>query len=131
MMAEQKNPQTMDERKPMSSRARRAKGAQNPAATLKRIIGMVFKYYPALLPLFIVCVITPAILQSLPSIFLQESLAVIGDYWQSGDWAAAAPLIIDIVKRLAIVYLISIALVAARELVRMEPGLYDMRSIVE
>ena len=78
-MAEKKDAQTMDDRKPLSSRAKRSKGAQNPVATLKRIVGMVFKFYPVLLPIFIICIITPAILQSLPSIFLQEALAVVGD----------------------------------------------------
>ncbi len=113
-MAE-KNAQTMDDRKPLSSRAKRSKGAQNPVATLKRIVGMVFKFYPVLLPIFIICIITPAILQSLPSIFLQEALAVVGDYWKEGDWASAAPLITNIALRLIIVYIISIALVAVRE----------------
>lgn len=65
---------------PMSSRVRRSKGAQNPGATLMRIFGLVFKFYPVLLPLSIVCIIVPAILQSLPSIFLQETLAVVGEY---------------------------------------------------
>ena len=114
-MAENKNLQVEENRQPMSSRARRSKGAQNPAATLKRIIGMVFKFYPVLLPIFIICIITPAILQSLPSIFLQEALAVVSEYWQEGDWASAAPLIAGIAGRLIIIYIISIALVAVRE----------------
>ena len=115
-MAHERNPQVAsDDRKPMSSRARRSKGAQNPVATFKRIIGMVFKFYPVLLPLFVACIITPAILQSLPSIFLQEALAVVGDYWKSGDWASAAPLIGAIAGRLIIVYALSLALVATRE----------------
>ena len=115
MADEKKTQAATDDRQPMSVRAKRSKGAQDPAGTLKRIIGMVFKFYPVLLPLFILCVITPAILQSLPSIFLQEALAVVGDYWKEGDWAAAAPLIVGIATRLIIVYVISIALVAVRE----------------
>ncbi len=107
--------QHVDEHQPMSSRAVRSKGAQNPAAVLRRILGMVFKFYPVLLPLFIICIVVPAILQSLPSIFLQESLAVVGEYWQSGDWAAAAPLIGGIAGRLVAIYAISIVLVAVRE----------------
>ena len=109
-MAEKKDAQTMDDRKPLSSRAKRSKGAQNPVATLKRIVGMVFKFYPVLLPIFIICIITPAILQSLPSIFLQEALAVVGDYWKAGDWASAAPLITGIALRLIVVYIISLVL---------------------
>ena len=115
-MAEEKKTQAAtDDRQPMSVRAKRSKGAQDPVGTLKRIIGMVFKFYPVLLPLFIICIITPAILQSLPSIFLQEALAVVGEYWQAGDWAAAAPLIMGIAGRLIVVYIISITLVAIRE----------------
>jgi ATP-binding cassette subfamily B protein len=115
MADEKKTQAATDDRQPMSVRAKRSKGAQDPMGTLKRIIGMVFKFYPVLLPLFILCVITPAILQSLPSIFLQEALAVVGDYWKEGDWAAAAPLITGIAGRLIFIYAISIALVAVRE----------------
>ena len=107
--------QADDQHKPMSSRAKRSKGAQNPVATLLRIIKMVHGFYPVLLPLFIVCIIVPAILQSLPSIFLQEALAVVGEYWQAGNWEAAAPLIGGIAGRLAVVYVISLALIAVRE----------------
>ena len=115
MADEKKTQATTDGRQPMSSRAKRSRGAQNPAKTLGRIIGMVFKFYPVLLPIFIICVITPAILQSLPSIFLQEALAVVGDYWQAGDWGSAGPLIGGIAMRLIVVYIISLVLVAVRE----------------
>lgn len=111
-MAEEKEQQPNG---PMSSRVRRSKGAQNPAATLRRIFGLVFKFYPVLLPLTIVCIITPAILQSLPSIFLQEALAVVGEHWKSGDWSGAAPAITGIAARLIAIYIVSIALIAARE----------------
>ncbi len=100
---------------PMSSRVRRSKGAQNPRATLMRIFRLVFKFYPVLFPLSIVCIIVPAILQSLPSIFLQEALAVVGEHWESGDWNGAAPAITGIATRLIVIYIISIALIAARE----------------
>ena len=94
---------------------KRGKGARDPRGTLRRVFSFVREFYPVEFTLFIICIVTPAILQSLPSIFLQNALAVVGEHWESGDWAGAAPEIGRITLILCIVYVISVALVAIRE----------------
>ena len=94
---------------------RQGRGARDPRGTLLRIFSFVREFYPVEFALFIACIIIPSILQSLPSVFLQSTLAVVGRYWESGDWAAAAPEIGRITAILGVIYVISILLVAARE----------------
>ncbi|MGI6755821.1 MAG: ABC transporter ATP-binding protein [Atopobiaceae bacterium] len=68
----------------------RGRAATNPASTLKRAIKLVFTYYPRLLPLMILVIILAALLTSLPSVFMQQAIEVVGRWWQSGNWKAAA-----------------------------------------
>ena len=47
---------------------------------LKRILKMLFKFYPVLVPVTIICIIFSAVASSIPAIFLQKVLAVIGEF---------------------------------------------------
>ena len=58
----------------------RGKAASNPMKTLPRVIKMVFKYYPKATTTIIACIIVSAVLTSMPSIFLQRALRIIGDH---------------------------------------------------
>ena len=56
--------------------------------TLKRVIKMLFEFYPVLMPLVVVCVLLNAVVSSIPAIFMQNIIALVEQSWQSGDWAA-------------------------------------------
>ena len=75
---------------------------------LKRILKMLFKFYPVLVPVTIVCIIFSAVASSIPAIFLQKVLAVIGEFAKSGDWAGASAQIIPKVLLLIGFYALSI-----------------------
>ena len=64
---------------------------QAKKGTMKRLIRMLFEFYPVLLPLVLVCIILNALISSIPAIFQQNIIAVVEQYWQTKDWAAAAP----------------------------------------
>ena len=88
--------------------ARRGRAAAHPMAVLRRTIKLVFSYYPALSTIIVVCIVTAAILTSLPSVFMQRALSVVGEYWQSGDWASAAKEIVPITQGLIVLYVIAV-----------------------
>ena len=89
------------------SKASTAACAKNrKSGTLKRIIKMLFSFYPVLLPLVMAGVLLCGLINSIGSVFLQKALEVISTSWQTGDWTAAQPKIIGLVTVLAIIYLI-------------------------
>ena len=77
-------------------------------STLKRIISMLFRFYPVLLPVTLVCILFSAVTAALPAIFLQKVLELIGKYQLSGGaWSDAAKEIIPLVILLASLYILS------------------------
>ncbi len=83
--------------------------------TLKRVLSLLFKSYPLLLPLAIVCIVFSAIVSSVPAIFQQKVLAVVTKYLGENppltantDWSAAAAEIVPLVLVLVVLYLLSI-----------------------
>ena len=48
-----------------------------PKGTTKRLLKMLFSFYPFALPLVILCVIFTAAISSIPSIFMQNIIAVL------------------------------------------------------
>ena len=57
--------------------------------TLSRLIKELFKSYPVLVPVTIFCILFSAIVSSIPAIFIQKVIAVISEWYESGNWAAA------------------------------------------
>ena len=49
---------------------------QAKKGTMKRLIRMLFEFYPVLLPLVLVCIILNALISSIPAIFQQNIIAV-------------------------------------------------------
>ena len=74
--------------------------------TLKRLVKMLFSFYPVLLPLVMAGVLLCGLINSIGSVFLQKALEVISTSWQTGDWAAARPQIVRLVTILATIYII-------------------------
>ena len=90
----------------MSKASTAARAKNRKSGTLKRIIKMLFSFYPVLLPLVMAGVLLCGLINSIGSVFLQKALEVISTSWQTGDWSAAQPKILGLVTVLAIIYLI-------------------------
>lgn len=90
----------------MSKATTAARAKNRRPGTLKRLVKMLFSFYPVLLPLVMAGVLLCGLVNSVGSLFLQKALEVISSSWQTGDWAAAQPKIVGLVTALAIIYLI-------------------------
>lgn len=90
----------------MSKATTAARAKNRRPGTLKRLVKMLFSFYPVLLPLVMAGVLLCGLINSVGSLFLQKALEVISSSWQTGDWAAAQPKIVSLVTVLAIIYLI-------------------------
>ena len=77
--------------------------------TLKRVIKMLFEFYPVLMPLVVVCVLLNGVVSSIPAIFMQNIIALVEQSWQSGDWAAVSGEIGKFVGILVTLYAVSLA----------------------
>ena len=77
---------------------------------LGRVIKMLFRSYPVMIPLTMFCIVASAAISSIPAIFQQKVLAVVTDFYEAGntDWAAAAEQIVPKVVILATLYFLSI-----------------------
>ena len=87
------------------------KGGPKPTfnpRTLKRILKMLFKFYPVLLPITIVCILFSAVTAAMPAIFQQQVIADIEKFYKSGDWSAAADVILPKIMILVVLYIVSI-----------------------
>ena len=73
-----------------------------------RILKTLFSFYPALLPLTIVCIIFSAIVSAVPSIFMQKVIEVVEANWQSGDWSLISKTIFMLVGILVVFYVLSL-----------------------
>lgn len=78
------------------------------ASALKRTVGMLYKFYPRLVPLTIVCILFSAIASSIPAIFVQKVISIIEKWTPTGDWAAASKEIVPKVLLLITFYVLSI-----------------------
>ncbi|MEE1055224.1 MAG: ABC transporter ATP-binding protein, partial [Acutalibacteraceae bacterium] len=84
---------------------------------LKRVIKMLYGYYPVLLPVAVGCIIFAAITSSIPAIFQQQVIASIENWFSTRDWASAKGEIIPKVAILAGLYVLSfIAVVVQTQL---------------
>ena len=77
-------------------------------SALKRTVGKLFAYYPRLAPLTLLCFLFSAAVAAVPSLFIQNVLAVVEKWYQTGDWAAARPEIVRYLTILGVLYLLSL-----------------------
>lgn len=82
------------------------------SGNLKRIIKMLFSYYPVLTPIIGVCIVFSAVVSSIPSIFTQNILELIEKYYRAKDWSGAAGEILPLIAVLIVLYLLSVASIA-------------------
>ena len=82
-------------------------------STLKRVFSFLFKQYPGLLAIVIVCIIISSVTAAIPAVFQQQILSDISLFVKSGDWAAASKVIIPKVILLVVLYVISLLSITA------------------
>ncbi len=89
-----------------------AKPRMNPGV-LGRVIKMLIRFYPVLIPVTAVCIILSAVVSSIPAIFTQKVFAILKVYIENGnfDWNVAKAEILPLVAVLAVLYVLSIALI--------------------
>ncbi len=81
--------------------------------TLTRVIKAIFKAYPLLVPIVIVCIVLSALVSSIPSIFTQKVIKIITDSLASGNisWDIAKNKIFPLIAILIGLYTVSIGLI--------------------
>ncbi len=94
---------------PRPQQGKGGKPASRRAASMGKVLKMVFRYYPVHATVMVICIVAAAILTSLPSIFMQQALVIVGKYWQSGDWNSALAEIAPLVTTLIGVYVVAIS----------------------
>ena len=55
------------------------RGRRAPKGVLRRLIRMVFEFFPVLLPVALVCILINAVVSSMPAVFMQNVIAVVED----------------------------------------------------
>ncbi len=96
--------------KPMNGPGRKPMGPPRKMnfGTLKRVIKLLFSYYPVLMPLTVLCIVFSAGVSAIPAIFQQQIIADIQTWYTSGDWEGASAIIIPKVLILVGIYVIAI-----------------------
>ena len=74
---------------------------------LVRVLKLLFSYYPVLMPVTMLCIVLSAIASAIPALFIQRVIAVIDQWYQSGDWASAKQEIVPLVLLLISMYVLS------------------------
>ena len=87
----------------------RGRRAANPTTVALGTLKLIFSFYPLQFSLMILCVVVAAVLSSLPSIFLQQTIDVVNNSWQSGDWSKTAPEVGSIALTLIGTYAVALA----------------------
>lgn len=76
--------------------------------SLIRVIKMLFSFYPVMMPLTVVCILFSSATSSIPAIFMQNVIAEIEKWVDTGDWASAKEIIVPRVLILIGLYVLSI-----------------------
>ncbi len=89
---------------------KRPKASMTP---LWRVLKLLYRSYPVLIPLTALCIILSAIVNTVPAIFSQKVLAVVTDCLSSGtlSWEVARERILPLVLILAALYGVSLVLI--------------------
>ncbi len=81
---------------------------------LLRLLKELIRSYPKMVPLAAFCMLFSAVVSSIPAVFIQQVIAVIKDWYPSGDWATASRLIVPKVLILIGLYVLSISSITAQ-----------------
>lgn len=82
---------------------------KNRSVALKRLVKLLFSFYPKLLPFIIILILVNAVISSLPSIFQQNIVAILQTAWENGiGWDIVRLEIMHHIVILASLYLTSL-----------------------
>ena len=84
------------------------RGQRAPKGVLWRLLKTLFEFYPVLLPVTLVCILINAIVSSVPSVFMQNIIALVDSSYKSGDWSSVSGQILTFVGILLTMYIISL-----------------------
>ena len=84
------------------------RGQRAPKGVLWRLLKTLFEFYPVLLPITLVCILINAIVSSVPSVFMQNIIALVDSSYKSGDWSSVSGQILTFVGILITMYIISL-----------------------
>ena len=73
-----------------------------------RVIKLLFKYYPVMVPLTLFCILFSAVAAAIPDVFIQKVIQVIDNYSATRDWAAASSSLVPMMIFLIIMYIVSL-----------------------
>ena len=77
--------------------------------TVKRLLKMIYDFFPRLLPLIVVLILINAVISAMPSVFMQKVIAVIQDAWENHlSWEESKPRIYSNVGVLVGLYICSL-----------------------
>ena len=82
------------------------RGKRAPKGVMLRLIRTLFSFYPVLMPVTLACILINAIVSSMPSVFMQNVIAVVEANYKTGDWAAASGAIFKLLAILITMYVI-------------------------
>ena len=77
-------------------------------SALGRALKSLFRYYPRLAPLTAACILFSSVVSSIPSLFVQNVIAIIERWYKTGDWASARPEVLRYVTLLAFLYVLAL-----------------------
>ena len=77
-------------------------------SAMGRAIKRLFRYYPRMAPMTMLCILFSAVVSSIPSLFTQNVIAVIERWYKTGDWEAAKPEVYRYVTVLAVLYVLAL-----------------------
>ncbi len=75
---------------------------------IRRLLKTMLEFYPVMLPVAVICIVISACITAVPTIFMQNIIAVIEESWQSGEWNDVGKRILTLVAVLAAFYLCSL-----------------------
>ena len=84
------------------------RGQRALKGVLWRLLKTLFEFYPVLLPITLVCILINAIVSSVPSVFMQNIIALVDSSYKSGDWSSVSGQILTFVGILITMYIISL-----------------------
>ncbi len=82
----------------------------NKGRTFKRLLKLLFKYYPVLIVITIVCILASAAAATIPDVLIQKVMKLINDYDVTKNWAVAKPQIRELMFFLIGIYAVAITL---------------------
>lgn len=84
---------------------------QNQLTTLKRLLKMMFSFFPKMLPLILLFIVLNAVIGAVPSIFQQNVVAVLENSWNNNlSWAQTKPQVMHFVLILACLYAVALVI---------------------